>query len=196
MVRRIIERTAEAKELYTSSASTNVTTTGTVVPINNIAQGDDINNRTGKSIKTKQIDIQYRVISNTTNALGVSQVALVYDSQPNGTAPTYSAIFDITNINAGMAFRNTANFADRFKIFWIDQLPETETDDVSLSGYVHRGRKFIKVRMDDPRAEVRYGGTTAAVPNSGAWYLAFGDGVNTTTNCSIQYACKYQFTDM
>lgn len=196
MVRRIIERTAEAKELYTSDSTEPVTTTGAVVCINQIAQGDDINNRTGKSIKTKQIDIQYRVASQTSNVNGVAQVALVHDSQPNGTNATYSQIFDSSNVNAGMCFRNTANFADRFKIYWCDQLPETETDDVATNGYTHRGRKFISLKIDDKRAEVRYGGTTAATPNTGAWYLIFGDGVNTTTNCTIQYTCKFQFTDM
>lgn len=196
MVRRIIERTAEAKELYTSDASEFVTTTGAVVCLNLIAQGDDINNRTGKSIKTKQITVQYRVLSNTTNALGFSQVALVHDSQPNGTIATYSQIFDSSNVNAGMCFRNTANFADRFKIYWMDRLPATQADDVAVSGYTHRDNHFIKLTMNDKNAEVRYGGTTAAVPNTGAWYLTYGDGVNTTANCQICYTSKYQFTDM
>lgn len=174
-----------------NTSVTPVTQTGTVVLLNSVAEGDDVNNRIGRKVNVKQIDIMYHLVS---TAIDSAQVALVYDSQPNASNATYSQIFDLTASNpAGMAFKNTATFNKRFKVFWMDQQPDSD-GSADPTNYIDRKRHFIKV----PEAfqQVKYAGTTATTPNTGAWYLVFGAVNNTTTTMNIRYTCKFQYTDM
>lgn len=193
MVRREIMKQAEIKEITNYASGTASTTSGTVVCINQIAEGDDYNNRTGRKIQTVGIDVMY-AYKTSSGSLSTAQVALVYDSQPDGTTATYNTIFDLA-YNAGMAFKNTFTNGERFKIFWMTQLPESDSSD-SGTGWLHRKRRFISTKQIGKHGDVKFPGTTAAVPQTGAWYLCFGDQYNTTTTSQISYVVKYQFTDL
>lgn len=204
MVAREILRHSEFKQSVTSNAATgtNSTTTGTVVQLNsNIAQGDDVTNRTGRQISTLYVDVQYAYFSQVALAtvnFG-AQVALVYDGQPDGAAPAYSTIFDANGGTAGMSFKDTANNKERFKIFWMDELP-TDNGSADPTTYMQRKRHFVDLRKNPSLSGkdysvTRFGGTGAVVPTIGAWYLCFGDSTNSTTTAKIMYIVKYCYTD-
>lgn len=195
MVQREILKTAELKEIYTVAIATASNQTGTLVPLNNaIAQGDTISARTGNRITTREIDILYGYVGGAGNSSGLSQVALVYDAQPNAATPVYSDVFATTTTNAGMALKNTANNNDRFKIFWIDFLPDI---CVSEDGYQLHRRHYLRLNLEKHKKymDVRYNTTAAAQPVTGAWYLAYGDTQSNAGTATITYRCKYRFTD-
>lgn len=196
IVQREILKTAEYKESQNAAVSQASTITGSVVVLNFIAEGDDAINRQGRKITTRGVDIKYRYASANSQGTASAQVALVYDAQPDGSSPSYSTIFDTSACAAGIAFKNTLQFKERFKIFWCDELPESNGSD-STSGYTHRARHYISLKGDqlDAYGTSRYSSTAASVPNTGAWYLCYGDTVNTTVNASITYNCKYTYTD-
>lgn len=188
-------KTAELKEVYTVAFATGTTTTGAVVSLNNnIAQGDTIGSRTGNRLTTRDIDVLYSYLSGSANSGGVAQVALVYDSQPNAVAPNYSDIWNVTTTGAGQALKNTAANNDRFKIFWVDFLPDI---CVSEDGYITHKRHYLRLHMEKHKKfmDVRYNTTSAALPITGAWYLTFGDTQSVGATANISYRVKYRFTD-
>lgn len=195
-VQREILKTAEMKEAQSAAVSSSSTTTGTVVLLNSIAEGDDAINRNGRKITTRAIDVMYRYASNSTNPTASAQVCLVYDAQPDGTTATYAQIFDTGATAAGISFKNTLQFRERFKLFWFDQLPESNGSDAT-NGYTHRTRHYVKLSsaLLEKYGKTRYSSTGAACPNTGAWYLTYGDTTNVAANATITYNVKYQYTD-
>lgn len=192
-VTKAIYKNADIKEVTTSASTQSSTTSGTVVNLNSIAEGDDYNNRTGRKIRTVAIDVMYKYAVSSATAAS-AQVALVYDAQPNGSTPTYNTIFDLA-LNAGMAFKNTFTNGDRFKVLWMSQLPESDSSDAT-NGWIHRRRRYVSGKKIEKISEVRYGGTTAVTPTTGAWYLCYGDTLNAAATSTITYVCKYQYIDM
>lgn len=165
-------------------------TTGAVVLLNSIATGTDATNRIGRRINVKAVDCMY-AYQQTAASLG-GQVALVYDCQPDGTTPSYNVIFDTSSGGAGMAFKDTLQNAKRFKIFWFDLLP-TPGQPTSSANLIQNMRHYVKV--PEQFQACQYNATGAATPNTGGWYLCYGDSTNTTTNTNIIYNVKLQFTD-
>jgi len=197
IVQREILKTADIKELSTYATAQASTTTGTVVCINQIAEGDDYNGRTGRRIATHDIDIMYTYSSSGSAVTSGYQVALVYDGDANGTAATYSQIFEAVGASpAGMGFKNTVNWNKRFRVYWMDCGPKQALAPATNNGafYLEKQRHYIKPKNDEEK-NVRYGNTTAVTPNKGAWYLVFGDETNTATLSSIRYLVKYRYTD-
>lgn len=192
IVQREIMRTSELKENPSVAVNQSSTTSGTVVVLNFIAEGDDSNNRQGRKINTRAIDVKYSYIEGTAN--GTAQVALVYDATPSAVVPSYGTIFDTSTANAGMAFKDTQDNRQRFKIFWIDELPISNGSD-STNGFVHRTRHYLNLSKYPNYQKVGYGSTAGSTPNSGGWYLCYGDSLNTTTLAKINYNVKYQYTD-
>lgn len=193
-IEREILKNAEMNENINFAAINDLTTGGQVVLLNYIAEGDDLGNRRGRRITSRAIDVNFMYKSNAANtaAGAVAMVALVYDSQPNGSSATIGSIFDNTQSQPiPMCFKNTAVYKDRFKICWIRYLPEGEIDQTD--GYTKHFRQYYKVPSNI--ADVRYGGTAASTPNTGAWYLVCCDSVNSTTNAKYSYNVKYQYTD-
>lgn len=194
IVQREILKTAEMKENNSFASNTVSTTSGTVVVLNFIGEGDDANNRNGRKITTRAIDVKYRYLSTSANALSSAQVALVYDATPAASVATYATIFDTSSASAGISFKNTLNNKDRFKVFWMDELPESNGSD-STNGYTHRKRHYTSLKHFEAFQRTGYGATAASTPNTGGWYLCFGDTLNTTSQALITYNVKYQYTD-
>jgi len=196
-VHKEILKISDLKENDTYATAQASTTSGTVVCINQIAEGDDYNGRTGRRINTHDIDIMYTYSNTSTSVNSGYQVALVYDSQPDGTSATYSQIFESVNSSpAGMSFKNTTNWNKRFKIYWMDTGPAQAVAPAGTSAYYLEKKRHYTKPKNQEDADVRYGGTTAVTPNRGAWYLCFGDETNVATNATIRYIVKYRYTDL
>ena len=183
------------KEVSIVGASVNSTQTGTVVQINSsIAQGDTIADRTGNKITSRSVDVLYSYVSGASNSSGAATVALVWDATPNGTAPAFATIFDTTTSFAGQALLNSTIYRDRFKVIWIDFLPDI---CVSEDGWVNHKRHYVQFRPDKHKEmmNVRYASVSGVVPTTGALYLCFGDTKSTTNTAQISYRIKYKYTD-
>lgn len=197
VVKQQIQSNAEKKEFYSSGAAVNVTTSGSVIPLNNFAEGDEFNQRNGRIIKTTYIDVLY-----STYATGINSstdghtVALVWDKAGNTTTPSLSDIFLTGSAgNPSLAFKNTPANAERFHIAWIDYLPAAdESLQTASNNMFSRKRQFY--RCPDKYANTRFLNTTAAVPTLGAWFLVFFDASNVAATTTIDYTVKYCYTDI
>lgn len=100
---------------------------GTVILLNGIGQGTDYYNRIGRKVMLKSLMIKGALTVEQTgtglaipNASMSTRLAIVYDSQTNGTLPSYADIFQSVDSNGGVT--NTTfsgvnlNNRDRFKI--------------------------------------------------------------------------------
>lgn len=103
----------EFKSIDLSSSADTIDTTGSVTLLNGCARGNDINQREGREITMKSIQIRGAVSANAqaTNDQW-ARVMIVYDRQTNGTAP---AVTDVISSSGICGMRNLEN-RKRFKI--------------------------------------------------------------------------------
>lgn len=87
---------------------------GVVIPINSIEQGIDDNQRIGRSIATKSCYYQYVLNFGTGPVPNVIRHMLVWDRQPNGTAPAVNQVLNnlglSTPVTAPMNLDNKERF--------------------------------------------------------------------------------------
>lgn len=95
-----------------AAAAFNASTTGTISLIATVPQGASVNQRVGKKIMLKSIQVRGQSISGTTTAVADCAMIIVYDRRPTGALPAITDILDSANSSA---FNNDAN-AGRFQI--------------------------------------------------------------------------------
>jgi len=95
------------------SNTSDCNTTGTLALLNGIARGDDINERTGREVTLRSIELHVRCLATATTGLDQThRVMLVYDRQTNAAALTFAQVLTATDT---VAPRNLEN-RKRFKI--------------------------------------------------------------------------------
>lgn len=164
---------------------------GIIVQLNNIVAGTDYNQRIGRHMYMKSIDINLLLNPAVTSNTEFSLFALVHDRQTNGIAPIFSDIYDISIVtNGALAFKNTRRFTDRFTILW----EERSVTQGATGNYENTyWRKHIPIRTE--LKEVEYENATASLPAHGALYLV---AINTSvagTPPTISYGSKLTFYD-
>lgn len=87
-------------------------TTGSVTLIATVAQGASVNQRVGKKILWKGLQIRGNIANGTTATVNDIAYMIVYDKRPTGSLPAVTDILVSANSNA---FRNDAN-SGRFEI--------------------------------------------------------------------------------
>lgn len=96
----------------TASAAYALDTTGAIALISTIAQGTSVNQRVGKKVLLKSLQIRGAAQQGSTATLNDCAVLIVYDKRPTGSLPAVTAILDTANSNS---FNNDSN-SGRFKI--------------------------------------------------------------------------------
>lgn len=115
-------------------------TTGSITLLATIAQGASVNQRVGKKIMLKSIQIRGGISVNTTATTNDTSILIVYDRRPTGALP---AITDVLVAADANAFNNDAN-SGRFKIVRrIDTVltgnsttPTTGLESVNVTEYI------------------------------------------------------------
>lgn len=87
-------------------------TTGTITLINTVPQGASVNQRVGKKIVLKSLQVRGSAINNGTAIQNDVAHLIVYDKRPTGSLPS---ITDILNTATAASFNNDAN-SGRFVI--------------------------------------------------------------------------------
>lgn len=105
-------RSKETGYVDLAAASYNGNTTGSIVLVATIPQGNSVNARVGKKIQYKSIQIRGNVTSDATTTTARASWFLVYDKRPTGSVPAITEILDSIN---SQSFTNDSN-SGRFKI--------------------------------------------------------------------------------
>lgn len=151
----------ELKTIDTIASSQSLSTAGTLILLNGVAQGDDYNTRDGRKIIMKSINLKVYV-SNIVNAIAdgdLMRVMVLYDSQSNGAAPTAGNILQTVSALAPMNLDNRTRFKVLFDK-WQKINGFNYSGGVLTAGtYTPPLFKLYKKLMLD----VQFSGTTAAI---------------------------------
>ena len=162
----------EPKFVETAVNTLSVTNVAQIFNLNEIGQGDNYMNRQGNVIQAKYL--QFRYSCNMTNQ-AVAQcanfkMALVLDRNPQGSAPTFSTIFDSSVSSNCFAMKNLAFNQDRFVILHEHiGVAVGNTGGDGQQGCAKGYLNFGKLKVEDQ--VVRYPGTIPSVPNTNGLFL-------------------------
>lgn len=158
-----------------------VSSTGTMVHLTAIAQGDTSSGRTGNSILARELMIRIALSQNATATQTFYRFMLVQDTQQIGdTTPGVTDVLESASYLSPLA---TAT-AGRFKVLW-SKICTTNNSTTTTMVY----NKFFKIY-----SHVRYNGTAGADIQKGGYYLLLlsDQAVNTPT---IFYQFKLGYHD-
>ena len=161
---------SEWKQIDTYTGSIVADTTGALGLVNGCIQGADRNNRVGREITMRSI--QVTGLSAVTSATGLDQthrVLLVYDSQPNGTALTVAQVLDTTGINVTLAQKNRDGIR-RFTIL-LDRLMRlnSNAEPGGAEAWRYYRRCNLPVRFNSGNA-----GTVADIETGSLYLISLG----------------------
>uniref|UniRef100_UPI0040484F00 capsid/nuclear shuttle family protein n=1 Tax=Shewanella sp. TaxID=50422 RepID=UPI0040484F00 len=135
--------------------------------LNGISQGDDYNERVGDKITmlTQRVHLFITPDAEPVATRAGLRIVLIYDSQPNGAAPTGDTVFAADTV---YRFANHG-YRQRFTILK-DQFINYDSQTTNIVKWVKWSKKLTKNVSD-----VRYSGTGATVASiaSGSLYLGF-----------------------
>lgn len=147
------------KKYRPTIGTTALTTAGTLVPLSNMAQGDQAINREGIKITLDQLYGKFLLTGNTIKDTGPSVVRLIilYDKEMHGTYPTTLNILETANVLSQFNHVNR----QRFRIIYDHVM--TVGNDVDAYGYTHVWKYRSKLK-----GEVSYLGTSDTEGSQGA----------------------------
>lgn len=194
--------TAQAASLFPTAAAGG----GTVTYLNNVVNGAELYQRTGRKIYMKSLAFKGVVFpSGTASANNASlRAMIVYDAQPNGALPTLGAILKDANAAAGIgvfAHLNLDN-RERFKVLWtkiwqMGPTPSTQAGQVQIqdgSQCLH-----IDMMLKLQRLEAVYnatnGGTIADCQSGSLLLVTFADNVSTANAWEMLYQTRLRYYD-
>ena len=139
-------RLDEKKFIDVSNTLYNFDTTGTIQLLNGCSQATDYNDRIGRKIIVRSIQLRGLVYPlDTTTATSLCRMILLYDCQTNGAAP---AITDVITSATSTAPLNLNN-RDRFKILMDKQWAVAGVQaNQAGSPTVHQFKKFKKYWLE------------------------------------------------
>ncbi len=164
-------------------ASTAITDAGTLFPLCLIAQGLDLDDRTGSQIRIKSIDIRGRCVGNLSATVHNLRVILI---RSNNGLTTVPAVEDVLQSADVFSHYEAVTQQRSFHILW-DRNFAFDTG-VTQRNILFRIKKKPNTRMDYSLATA-----VEAATNRGSYYLlCIGDEV--TNDPSIQFTSRVLFT--
>lgn len=196
----------EKKVIDINTTSYAIENTGTQLQLlNGVAPGTNDNNRIGRRISLKSLQIHglIGITDSTTSAASCARMIIVYDKQPNAAAPTFANIIQSQNI-AGTtasdiyAMVNLDN-RDRFEIIrdkWFNFgfVDNTATQAVATSPSSHVINEFIKLGNRETTFNAGTAGTIADITSGSLYCFLIGAAVN-SSGVTGQLAFRVRFMD-
>lgn len=169
---------------YDTTASLAVTTSGNMDLINDMAQGDGDNTRTGNSIYIRQVDIRGELVMDTDATSTTVRLMLVCDTQQIGdTAPGVGDVLD-SALNTFSVYRPlNSDTVGRFNVLYARNYILNPQRPSCLF------RIFRKMRL-----HTRFNGIAATdIQRNGLYLLAIS---NEATNApAVVYTCRVSYHD-
>ena len=173
-------------ELFKNDISGNVstmTTTGMVIPMTSIAQGDAVAGRTGNSIFVRSINMKVYFFLNPSTIGTVFRMAIIKDNQQlSDTTPTITEIYAAASPSVTAPLN--VNTAGRFSVLksWFFAMDDSKTQFRLINHY------------HILRHHVRYNGTSGSDVQKGGLYLVIW--CNEATNApTVQYDIRTSYHD-
>lgn len=163
-------------------------TTGAVTLINGCAQGDDINNREGRQIQMRSVEL--KLLTQGTAATGIDQthrILLVLDKMPSGAAPVITDILANADVN-GM--RNLNN-RKRFKIIMDKRITINATGEAGTHKVIKKYKPFNWL----VQFNANNNNTITAIQNNAVFLVTIGSVAAGATAGSTTGYSRIRFTE-
>lgn len=172
----------EFKYLDTSGSGV-VDNAGALTYLTGIAEGDDISNRNGRSIKSQSLFVKMRLVINASATGTCIRHIIVMDKHNQGATPTVTDILQTASVESSL---NISTQQNRWHIL------SDEVISLTTSG---GNTKYVE-RFYPWHAHIKYGGTTANVSDArfGAIFMLqiSSEAINTPTSV---YNIRYRYVD-
>lgn len=187
-VKRLVKRDIHYNDV-TSTAS--VSTVPTVVLLNGVASGSNLNNRLGNVIYNRSLQAHFNYHNaDTSNQF---RTMVIYDQRPTGVLPTAAELFEVPGdpINSLLKINN----CDRFKII-TDFYTATDTDDEvtwkSIKGKSNTSSMMIPKFAQYTRFDATTSGGIANIVRGNLYLVLISDS-NAITHPTVNYYCRLRF---
>lgn len=191
---RYMKRRTCAPEIHyvdTAGALAVIPAGSAIIRCAEVAQGDDFNNRTGRIIVGKYLQLNIQLAPPTgAGNMDYVQIVVVVDKQPDAAGPIYNDIFDTLVAPVGQCFRNLKTNSSRFKILTSFHVAMAN----GAGGVPVVLQKMVKIPLALSRQV--YSSTAATYPETNAYYIVVASFVNSgaaATAASYSYAARFAF---
>lgn len=168
-------------------------TTGSCTLIATVAQGASVNQRVGKKILWKSMQIRGQVITGATCTVAGAAYLVVYDKRPTGSLPAITDILVTANSNS---FNNDAN-SGRFKIL---RRVDCELSGNSTTPATGNEVKDINLYLDlkglNGVFKAAATGAIGDIEEGALYFVTVGDTAAGATAISIQAGFRTRFVDV
>ena len=169
--------------------------TGSITLIATVAQGTSVNQRVGKKIQWKSMQIRGTVQANPTTVSNNSAWLIVYDRRPTGSLP---AITDVLSSATAISFTNDAN-SGRFQILkrWNDTIlgnvgtAGQQTDKTSIVV-----DEFLSLRSLPCAYKAAGTGAIGDIEQGALYLITVGDNAAGNTDSDAILAFRTRFLDV
>lgn len=132
---------SELKRFDTNTATTLVNT-GVITCINQIAAGDDVNNRQGNSILGKYLTWNYQLVMDAAAVHSNIRCMIIADTENIGVAPSLSDILQVATANNNITSPINVDTTDRYTVLYDRLHALSATGQQSVVRKVYRGLNF------------------------------------------------------
>jgi len=187
VVKQMLNAQLEHKVLSNATGVIDWTTAGVVSLIStDVAQGDDIGQRSGDLIRPKKLTFRIAIASNAGAAM-ISRIILFQDTMANGSTP---AVTDILNsASNASAYKPTTFQEHRFKVL---------KDFVTTTNVLTQIEKREIVVVCPMRGVIHYVGSAAAAASAGKnsmYALFISDIAGTAGQKTYNWSYQLEYTD-
>jgi len=192
-LQRLLNRREERKYIETAVTAGDMSASGIIGSLIEIAEGTDFNERVGRKIRLQYI--QYDLFASNEPAVnnpyeGIFHIVL--DRQPNNAVPAYGDVIDITVAKTYNGHKNVQLFEERFKI--LQSFPFYSSGN---SGEAFRARGFIDLsKSPEVDQVVHYNGSALGTPNTNNLLLLYASNEPTTGDVLTTWMTRVVYTDM
>lgn len=162
--------------------------TDSSICLNNMTLGDDISNRTGRQIMMTSIQLNMVFYNTSASADKQIRVILLYDREPQETAPAVAEVWDTTTVDWQYGAPRLIDNRYRFKILkdWMFTLSSTDSDD-------NRTTKIIRYYRKLKHATIYDAGNAGSIADirKGSLYLIY----RALTDVNVDYVSRLRFID-
>jgi len=174
--------------------------------LNNVTNGAEIYQRTGRKIYMKSLHVKGFIEgSGTASAnMAILRMVLVYDAQPNGAFPAIADLFQDSTAGGATGFMSELNLnnRERFKILrekmWVmgptaaNQAGQTVINDGSQCLVIN---EFIKLKKIEAIFNATNGGTVADVTSGSLFAVFMSDANSTSSAWNAVYTARLRYYD-
>lgn len=166
--------------------------TGSVTLIATIAQGASVNQRVGKKVLLKSLQMRGTLGSNTTTTIADTAWLVVYDKRPQGALPTVSDILVSASSNA---FNNDAN-SGRFSIVRrSDQVCIGNATTPATGKEAYDVSEYIKLNGRQTVYKAAGTGAIGDIEEGALYFVTIGTSVGTAA-ANINVGFRTRFIDI